>query len=382
MSPTLQSLPFFQDSYELRIAQLQEERKRGIKVIGTFCLYVPDEIIFASGADRIVLCGGRADTIPVAEQSLPRNICPLIKSSFGAVIDACCGGSLACPHIPLIDVVVAEATCDGKKKMYELLTDYLPTYVLDLPQKPGSPEAREYFLSEIRKFAQFMEQLTGNIITDEALRREIRSSNATKRLLHRLFALRKSDPSPIRGSEVLRVMQKQFFLSPDMFRKGISLLCDELEHVVSSGNTGPRIMISGCPMAAGNTKVPDIIEQKGGVIVVEESCTGTRSFLDLVDEDVDPWKALAERYLEIPCACMTPNDQRIARIVELAKEYNVRGVVYYTLQFCHAYNIERLRVQKALKKEGIPLLAIESDYGESDTEQIGIRVEAFLEMIA
>ena len=145
----LKSLDFFKDSYELRIAQLKEERENGIKVVGTFCLYVPDEIIFAAGADRIVLCGGRADTIPVAEQSLPRNICPLIKSSFGAVVDACCRGNLACSHVPLVDVVVAEATCDGKKKMYEILPDYLPTYVLDLPQKPGSPDALNYFLSEL-----------------------------------------------------------------------------------------------------------------------------------------------------------------------------------------------------------------------------------------
>ncbi|MGD1004565.1 MAG: double-cubane-cluster-containing anaerobic reductase [Methanoregulaceae archaeon] len=382
MLSTLQSLDIFKDSYELRIAELKEEREKGIKVVGTFCLYVPDEIIFAAGADRIVLCGGRTDTIPVAEQSLPRNICPLIKSSFGAVVDACCGGNLACSHVPLVDVVVAEATCDGKKKMYEILHDYIPTYVLDLPQKPGSHEALNYFLSELRKFGKFMEDLTGNVVSNNALRREIRSANETKRLLHRLFELRRRDPPPIRGSEVLRVMQKQFFLSPDQFRQGISQLCDEMEHTTPDARTGPRIMISGCPMAAGNTKVPDIIEQKGGVIVVEESCTGTRSFWDLVDEDKDPWKALAERYLEIPCACMTPNDQRVARIVDLAKQYNVQGVVYYTLQFCHAYNIERLRVQRALKKEKIPLLAIESDYGDSDMEQIGIRVDAFLEMIA
>ena len=194
--------------------------------------------------------------------------------------------------------------------------------------------------------------------------------------------MRKRDPPPIRGSEVLRVMQKQFFLSPDQFRQGVSRLCDEMEHTTPDTRTGPRIMISGCPMAAGNTKVPDMIEQKGGVIVVEESCTGTRSFWDLVDEDKDPLTALAERYLDIPCACMTPNDQRIARIVDLAKQYHVQGVVYYTLQFCHAYNIERLRVQRALRKEKIPMLALESDYGDSDIEQIGIRVDAFLEMIA
>ena len=381
MPSSLGSLDFFKDAYELRIARLKEERENGIKVVGTFCLYVPDEIIFAAGADRIVLCGGRADTIPVAEQSLPRNICPLIKSSFGAVVDACCEGNLACPHVPLVDVVVAEATCDGKKKMYEILTDYLPTYILDLPQKPGSPEALDYFLSELRKFGKFMEGLTGNGVNTDALRREIRSANETKRLLHRLFELRRRDPPPIRGSEVLRVMQKQFFLSPGQFRQGVGQLCDEMEHATPDVRTGPRIMISGCPMAAGNTKVPDIIEQKGGVIVVEESCTGTRSFWDLVDEDKDPWTALAERYLEIPCACMTPNDQRVTRIVDLAKQFDVHGVVYYTLQFCHAYNIERLRVQRALKKEKIPLLAIESDYGDSDMEQIGIRVDAFLEMI-
>jgi benzoyl-CoA reductase/2-hydroxyglutaryl-CoA dehydratase subunit BcrC/BadD/HgdB len=382
MPSSLQSLDFFKDSYELRIAQLKEERENGIKVVGTFCLYVPDEIIFAAGADRIVLCGGRADTIPLAEQSLPRNICPLIKSSFGGVVDACCGGNLACPHIPLVDVVVAEATCDGKKKMYEILPDYTATYVLDLPQKPGSPEALDYFLSELRKFGKFLESLTGNVMSNDALRREIKSANETKRLLHQLFELRRRDPPPIRGSEVLRVMQKQFFLSPGQFRQGVNQLCDEMEHVTPDVRAGPRIMISGCPMAAGNTKVADLIEQKGGVIVVEESCTGTRSFWDLVDEDADPWNALAERYLEIPCACMTPNDRRVARIVDLAKRYDVQGVVYYTLQFCHAYNIERLRVQRALKKERIPLLAIESDYGDSDKEQIGIRVDAFLEMIA
>ncbi len=376
------SLDYFQESYDVRLRQLNEERTRGIKVVGTFCLFVPDEIIFAAGADRVVLCGGRTDTIGLAEQTLPRNICPLIKSSFGAVVDACCGGNLSCPHVRLVDVIVAEATCDGKKKMYEFLPGYLPTYVLDLPQKPGTPEAIAYFLSELRKFGHYLEDLTGNVVSEELLKKEIRSSNKTRKLLHRLFEMRRRDPPPISGSEVLGVMQKQFFLSPDQFRDGVSQLCDEMEHRASSGRTGPRIMISGCPMAAGNTKISDIVEQKGAVIVVEESCTGTRSFWELIDEDKDPWTALAERYLEIPCACMTPSDKRIADVVDLAKRYAVDGVVYYTLQFCHAYNIERLLLQKALKKEKIPMIAIESDYGDSDIEQIGIRIDAFLEMVS
>jgi benzoyl-CoA reductase/2-hydroxyglutaryl-CoA dehydratase subunit BcrC/BadD/HgdB len=381
MSAPLQSLAYFDNAYERRVARLKEERAEGVKVIGTFCLFVPDEIIFAAGADRIVLCGGKTDPIALAEQSLPRNICPLIKSSFGAVVDACGGGTISCPHVPLVDVVVAEATCDGKKKMYELLSGYLPTYVLDLPQKPESPGALAYFVSELRLFGKYLEDLTGNTVSDEALRREIRSANETRRLLHRLFAIRQRDPPPIRGKDVLRVMQRQFFLAPADFREGIRRLCEELDRVIPGPRARPRILISGCPMAAGNTKIADIIEQKGAVIVAEESCTGTRSFWDFVDESGDPWTALGERYLAIPCACMTPNDRRIDRIVELAGKYNVDGVVYYTLQFCTGYNIERLRVQQALKKQKIPFLAIESDYGDADTEQIGIRVDAFLEMI-
>jgi Benzoyl-CoA reductase/2-hydroxyglutaryl-CoA dehydratase subunit, BcrC/BadD/HgdB len=368
--------------YPIRVAQLAQEREAGQKIIGTLCLYVPDEIIFAAGADRIILCGGKTDTIPRAEELLPRTICPLVKSSFGAVMDACCGGNLACPHVGLVDAIVAEATCDAKKKTYELLPRYRTTYVLDLPQKPESPEARAYFLSELRKFGRFMEDLTGHPIRTADLEREIRSENETRRLLHRLFALRKRDPPPIRGSEVLRVLQRQFFFTPLQFREGLIRLYGELESASPGPRKGPRILIAGCPMPAGNTKIPDIIEQKGGVIVAEESCTGTRSFWDLVEEGGDPWKALADRYLKIPCACMTPNEERITRILDLAREYHVDGVVYYTLQFCHAYTIERARVQQALRGEQIPMLAIESDYGDADSEQIGVRVEAFMEMIA
>ncbi|HMK15868.1 MAG TPA: 2-hydroxyacyl-CoA dehydratase family protein, partial [Methanomicrobiales archaeon] len=254
--------------------------------------------------------------------------------------------------------------------------------VLDLPQEPESPGALAYFTSELRRFGGFMERLTGKYPSGEALRREIRSANETRRLLHRLFGLRMRDPPPIRGSDVLRVMQKQLFLSPEQFRQGLGGLIGELEQASPAPRKGPRILIAGCPMASGNTRVPEIIEARGGVIVAEESCTGTRSFWDPVSGEGDPWEALAARYLGIPCACMTPNDRRIARIVDLARQYRVDGVVHYTLQFCHGYNIESVRVRQALKREKIPVLTIESDYGDADAEQVGVRVDAFLEMVA
>ncbi len=314
----LDSLENFVNSYGNRINELGRERTDGRKIIGTFCLYVPDEIIFAAGADRVVLCGGKSDTIPLAEEYLPRSVCPLIKSSFGAVVSGAsraggtCGTGEACPHFGLVDAIVAEATCDGKKKMYELLGQRMPTYVIDLPQMPDSPGALRYFTGELERFRDYLEGLTGIRTTDDRLAAEIRSANETRLLLKRLFDYRKRDVPPLTGLETLKVMQKQYFLSPAVFRSHVRALCEEIERTESpAGKPKPRIMIAGCPMASGNTKVPEIIEGHGGIIVVEESCTGTRSFEHLVDETKPPMQAIAERYLKIPCACMTPNDRRI-----------------------------------------------------------------------
>jgi benzoyl-CoA reductase/2-hydroxyglutaryl-CoA dehydratase subunit BcrC/BadD/HgdB len=376
------SIENLKNSYGERIHQIAHERKSGKKLVGTFCLFVPDEIIFAAGADRVILCGGKNDTVSIAEQYLPRNICPLVKSSFGSIINDGCSGVKSCSHFSMVDMIVAENTCDSKKKMYELLGDYVPTYVIDLPQRPDTPEALKYFLSELEKFRDAMEQLTGNKVTTEGLRQEIRSSNEIRQLFHRLYELRKRDPSPISGAHVLKILQKQYFLSPDKLKEYLWMLIDEVENIEPEQVHKPRIMISGCPMPGGNTKVTEIIESKGGVIVAEESCTGTRSFWDLVDGDKEPMIALAERYIKIPCSCMSPNDRRIDNILELAREFRVDGVIYYTLQFCHGYNIEKQKVQKALKEAGIPMLSIETDYSDSDVEQIGLRVDAFMEMIS
>ncbi len=376
----LRSLDLFKGAFPGRINQILKSKEEGKKIVGTLCLYVPDELIYACGADRVILCGGRSAPIPAAEEYLPRNICPLIKSSFGSVIDQKCNKTKSCPHFGLVDLIVAEATCDGKKKMYELMNQYIPTHVMDLPQKPENRNALEYYIKELEKLKDVLEKLTGSKITDTQLRNEIKSANEIRKLLHTIYELRKRDSPPIKGTEMLKVLQQMHFLSPDEFKKNLILLLDELK-VKKRENTGSRIMISGCPMAAGNMKVPEIIENRGGLIVVEESCTGTRAFWDLVDENKEPMKAIAERYLRIPCACMYPNDRRIAQILKLAGDFNVDGVVYYSLQFCHGYNVERYRAAEALKKSDIPLLSIETDYSGADTEQIKTRVDAFLEML-
>jgi benzoyl-CoA reductase/2-hydroxyglutaryl-CoA dehydratase subunit BcrC/BadD/HgdB len=120
-------------------------------------------------------------------------------------------------------------------------------------------------------------------------------------------------------------------------------------------------------------------------VVCEESCGGTRNFSNLtpetdgsLDEQIEN---IAERYMQINCACFTPNTERLDDIVRLAKEYHADGVVHYNLQFCHTYANEAALVEERLEKEGIPLLRIETDYSDEDAGQLRTRIEAFLEMI-
>lgn len=146
-----------------------------------------------------------------------------------------------------------------------------------------------------------------------------------------------------------------------------------------------RILYTGTPMAVPNWKLFNLIEKAGGVVVGEESCTGSRYYKDLVDESgetVDEMlDAIAERYFKINCAVFTPNDQRMKDIVQMAKDLHADGIVDVALQFCTLYEMESFAVEKAAEEAGIPFMHITTDYAGEDAGQLQTRIEAFLETI-
>jgi benzoyl-CoA reductase/2-hydroxyglutaryl-CoA dehydratase subunit BcrC/BadD/HgdB len=368
----------------LRIKELNDHRKTGKKVVGAFCIYAPEELAYAADATMVGLCGGADFSIPDAEAAIPRNLCPLIKSFYGFKLNR------TCPYFQTSDLVVGETTCDGKKKVYELLNELTPTYVIEIPHKPDTQQGKEFWLKEVEAFKAKIEELTGNKITAEKLKASIMLINNKRKALKRLSDLRQNNPSPISGLDALLIYQISFNDDPVRFTAKVNELCDELDERVKNGvdvapKDAPRLMISGCPMAIPNWKLHSIAQEAGATVVVEESCVGTRYFTDLVEPKSDNLKdllwAIVEKYSKIPCACFTPNDRRIQSVMDLAKQFRVDGVIYYTLQNCHDYNVEGVKVDRALKSENIPLLKIETDYAMGDATQIKTRVEAFLEII-
>lgn len=366
----------------LRIKELQDAKALGKKIIGTFCVFVPEEIVLAAGGVHVGLCAGAEIGKGEAEKVLPRNTCALIKSFVGFKL------ARLCPFMESCDMIVGETTCDGKKKAYEIFSEYSPVYVMEIPQMKRACD-RDLWKSEVLRFKSGVEEVAGNTVTAERLKDAIHLVNERRRVLQRLNKLRAAVPAPISGRDALLINQISFYDDPVRFTSKIGELCDQLEERVKSGEgVAPdgtaRVMLSGCPMAVPNWKLPYIIESSGAIVVGEESCIGTRNTRDLVDEGNSTLDgmidAIVDRYMRIDCACFTPNTERLDNIVGMARDLKVKGVIHYGLSFCQPYAVEAYKVEKALASAGIPMLAIETDYGMEDVEQLKTRVEAFIEM--
>jgi benzoyl-CoA reductase/2-hydroxyglutaryl-CoA dehydratase subunit BcrC/BadD/HgdB len=367
----------------LRIKELDDFRKAGGKVVGTFCLYVPEEIIRAAGAWSVGLCAGAEFAYDEVERIMPRNTCALIKSFMGFKL------AKVCPYIEESDLVIGETTCDGKKKAYELLGEMHNVYVMELPQMKRDKDLA-FWRSEIVDLMHKVEELTGKKVNAESLRASIKEVNDKRRALQRIAAARAADPSPISGKDALLATQVAFYDDVPRFTQSVNAIADELERRIAAGagvapKGAPRILITGTPMALPNWKLHDIIEKSGGIVVGEEMCTGSRYYEKLVNEDAasldDMIDDIAEKYLDINCACFTPNQARLDDVVRLAKDLGADGVVDYTLQFCGTYQMESGAVDKACQDVGLPVLRIDTDYSMEDVGQLSTRVEAFLEMV-
>lgn len=356
-------------------------RQAGVKVAGIYCTFAPLEIIRAAGAVPVGLCGKRSDPIAAAEAQLPANLCPLIKSSYGyAITDTC-------PFFAASDILVGETTCDGKKKMFELLGRLKPMHVMQMPHGVG-PDQLAYWELALRRLRVFLEEHTGQTVGEQALRREIRLQNQTRQLLKEIAAT-SAGPSPVlSGLEMMTVMESRNFVADqEAYLRDLGRLLAELQALGASGQAtakagGPRILLTGCPVGKGSDKVPRIIEECGGLVVCQENCTSLKPLDLLVEEKGNPWRALAERYLNTPCSCLSPNQGRFDLIGRLIGQYSVHGVVDLTWHCCHAYNVESALLRQYLQDAaGLPFLHIETDYSEGDGGQLRTRIEAFLEML-
>lgn len=373
--------------FETNPLRIQEAKAGGQKVMGTYCIYSPGEMALAINAIPVSLCGTRQDAIPAAETVLPRTLCPLIKSSFGFWKND------SCAYLAASDLIVGDTTCDGKKKMFELMAEELNFLVLQLPSGQSRERDLPFWIEQFDVLEKRLEKDFGGKITAENLSMAIDLMNRERLALKRVMDAARHRPSPVTGMQLVELSFKTSFF-PDK-EVGIAMLtevAEELEDMISKGVSSfteetPRILLTGVPVGMGSHKVVKLLEDCGANVVVLDSCIGYKRARTNVGvqkgaSKQDMINALAERYLNIPCSVMSPNPIRYAALEELAGDFQADAVVDLSWQGCHTYNVESYSIKKFVtEKLGMPALVLETDYSESDTEQLRVRIEAFLEMV-
>lgn len=359
---------------------IKEFKEKGTPIIGAYCSYFPREIAIAMGAVPVGLCSSSEETVQIAESILPKNICPLIKSSYGYAI------SDRCPYFHFSDLVVGETTCDGKKKMYEMMAEFKDVFVMELPNIQ-SEKGLELWKQEIIRLRHYLEEKFQVVITEDDIKHAIQIENRRRIALKRLYEVMKLDPVPIMGMELLDVLYgSKYKLNLEKVPKELDALTNQiLEEYEEKPKKEhrPRILITGCPIGGDSKKVVKAIENNGGVVVAFENCTGAKVIDKLVDENnPDVYDAIAKKYFYIGCAIMTPNDNRIELLGRMIDDFKVDGVVEMILSGCHSVQMESISVRNFVNEEKhIPFLDIVTDYSQGDIGQLNTRMAAFIEML-
>lgn len=363
-------------------AKLKQAKDEGNNIVGFYCAFAPHELVLAADALGFTLCSTKEEPIADGEKTLPRNFCPLIKSSYGfAVTDKC-------PYFLYSDLVVGETTCDGKKKMFELMSNFKKVHVMKLPSSYLDKLDQDYWLAEVNKLKNVLEKEFAVEITEDKLRAAIKVLNQERLLLQRLASVMKADPAPLTGQDLLKLLWgRNFVFDRKEFAEQLEGIISMLEKDVAEDKGvfkkgTKRIIVTGVPTGVGAEKVIKIIEECGAAVVYLDNCSGMKAYVELVDETKPPLEAIAEKYLNTPCSCMSPNPKRMELLAKLIEEYHADGVVDITWQGCHTYNVESRVLKDFLQRRNdVSFLQIETDYSQGDSEQIKTRVQAFLEMM-
>lgn len=381
-TPLPRTFEEFNEQRKASFIHVKDFKQAGNRLIGFLCSYTPLEIIDAAGASSVALCGTSDEVIPEAEKVLPANLCPLIKSTYGFAY------SEKCPFTYFSDMIVGETTCDGKKKMYEPLSELKETHILHLPQGRDRAYESDGWYEECRLLLERLEKLYSITITDDDLRAAVARRNRLREAQLSMFELQTLEPPAMSGVELMSTMfAGTFSFDIASYTKKIEATVAARKSAYEAGERpvsadAKRILITGCPVGGVINKIGRTIEMNGGVIVCMDDCSGERTARMMVDENApDILRAISDRYLDINCSVMTPNDGRMKNTLAMCEKYHVDGVVENVLTACHTFNVESARMQKAVEGAGIPYLKIETDYSAGDQGQIDTRIAAFIETL-
>lgn len=359
-------------------AELSLIERKDVKKVGYLCTYTPPELLTAAGVayGRIDKCGSPA-VVAEGEVIVKSVFCDMAKSVIGHF-------RTKDPFHDALDQVVTFYTCDTMRATSNAINHYFkPSYGYVVPRTGDKPSAREFFRSEMVNFSKDLEKLTGKPLEEAKVRESIKLHKKLRQTIHKISDLRKRNRPPMSGSDFLEIARYYRSMPAEEQLPVLENLYTRLAAVPDDDTPRMRIMICGGIMADGDRRLMDLLEKEIGVnVVVEDHCTGLSPFYYDLQETDDPYRDLANGYLDqAPCARQSPLSKRIDFAGNLALEYKVDAVIYYSLKFCPSFSQTKGLFLRRFHELGLPALELDTDYSQGDTGQIKTRLEAFVEVL-
>jgi bcr-type benzoyl-CoA reductase subunit C len=364
----------FKEGIPFENAWVKSWKNEGKKVLGYFCSYIPEEIIYAADILPIRMRARTCTDTPMGDAYMTPTTCSFTR---------CCLELANRNEYKFLDGIISCNCCDQVRRLYDNIRYKAPFpfhYIIGVPGNVNETTL-DWFKHELSKFKQIIEKTFNVEITDEKLRDTIKKYNKSRSLLKELYMLRKRDDPPITGTDILNIISAGISIPRDQFNELLTQLLKDIDNGEGNSDYKARIMVVGSML--DEPEYLQIIEDLGGLIVTDSNCVGTRYFWDLVDEDSNPLDALAKRYLSrISCPRMTDGQpERSEFMMNMIKEFKVDGVIFQRMKFCALWWAEIFMLRNKLKEEEIPFLDLEREYVLSGAGAMKTRVQTFMEIL-
>jgi benzoyl-CoA reductase subunit C len=350
----------------------REWKRRSRPVVGWTCSYTPEELVYAAGALPVMVWGGLGDT-RLADAYMPSNSCSFARGCFNAVLKG---------EYDYLDALVETNSCDNRGKTYDMYVNYakIPNvYFINAPIT-NTEKAHEFYYREVVKFKEWLERTFGTKVPDDSLRNAVEVYNENRAFLREIYDLKMKKPPLISGSEFMEIALSGLVMPKDEHNRLLRQFLGSVEGRADFPREGVRLLVSGSVM--DNPELVRLVESVGGNVVADDLCTGSRYFWDSVDVDGDPLKAIARRYLnKVPSSFMFQHGERFKHTVDLAKRFDVDGVVMFVIKYCDTHMFDAPLLRDELKAAGLPVLYLEWEHSLSGLAGLKTRIEAFVEMV-
>ena len=351
------------------------KQDHGGKIIGSFCSYTPEEIIFAADALCFRIFGTGAKH-SMADAHLQAYSCSLVR---GALEDALSG------RLNFLDGVVFPHTCDSIQRLSDIWRINVPLRLhadVVLPVKLDTQSARDYMVDVFKTFRKQLEKHLCIKITEEALKKSVETYNRIRNCLERIYNIRRENPDAIAARDVNTLVKASMMMDRNLLLDNLLQITQRLEDKRDrAASVRKRLIISG-----GVCNMPDlfqVIEDSGGAVVWDDLCTGSRYFEGVIDTNGDVIESIARRYAE-RCICPAKHSGLLSRgeqLVQLAKENQADGIIFLLLKFCDPHAFDFPYIKAMLEKEGVPAMLLEVEDQLTAGGRLKTRLEAFLEML-